>query len=257
MHPVLVDFGRFHIYSYGFMLAFSFFVGVWLAGRRSSKAGVGKDVIYDLTLILIVAAVLGSRALYILTHKEHFRSFLDIIALWQGGATYYGGFLLALVGAILYVRKRRVSFLLVADICSPSIALGVLFTRIGCFLSGCCFGSPTGSRLGLVFPSDSPAGFVFPEAAIHPTQLYSAFYGLVIFIALLLLEKKKSFKGFTFGFLCILYGLSRFAVDFFRYYEDSAGLGGVLEASQVLSLGLLVAGVLILLLAPKRAAGGG
>ncbi len=251
MYPVLVRLGKFAIYSYGFMLAVSFLIGILFAAKRAEKRGVGKEVIYDLSIILIILAVLGSRILYILTHRDHYHSLLDIIALWQGGATYYGGLILAIVGAVAYLRVKRLSFFLIADICSPSIALGIVFTRIGCFLSGCCFGAPTESVFGTVFPPSSPAGYTFAHTAIHPTQLYSSFYGIVIFIALLLVEKKRSFNGFTFAFLCIWYGVARFIVDFFRYYEESAMMGGTLSTSQIISLGLVFAGVVMLIVLPR------
>jgi phosphatidylglycerol:prolipoprotein diacylglycerol transferase len=251
MHPILIEFGKLKIYSYGFMLALSFFVGIQFAGRRAGKRNVKRETIYDLSIVLILTAVLGSRGLYILTHRDHFHSILDIIALWQGGATYYGGLILALTGAIVFLRRARVSFFTVADICAPSIALGIFLTRIGCFLSGCCFGEPTQGPLGVVFPTGCPAGYTYPGTAIHPAQLYASLYGLVIFFLLLAVEKKKYFEGYTFGSLCILYGIARFGIDFVRYYEKSATLGDVLTVNQVLSLSLVVAGLCLFLVLPR------
>jgi phosphatidylglycerol:prolipoprotein diacylglycerol transferase len=231
------------------MLALSFFVGIWFASRRAAKRGLKQEIVYDLSIVLIIAAVVGSRVLYILTHRDHYRSVLDIFALWQGGATLYGGLILAVVGAVLFLRLKGIPFFTMADICAPSIALGVFFTRIGCFLSGCCFGKPTRCAIGLVFPEGSPAGYTFPDVHIHPTQLYSSLYGLLIFLVLLLLERKHSFEGYTFGFLCIFYGAARFIVDFFRFYEGSA-MWGALTVSQVLSLGLVVIGIVLLVVLP-------
>lgn len=257
MHPILIEIGKLKIYSYGFMLALSFFVGIQLAGRRAERAGVRRETIYDLSIVLILCAILGSRGLYIITHRDHFHSLIDIIALWQGGATYYGGLLFALTGAVIFLRRVRTPFFVVADICAPSIALGIFLTRIGCFLSGCCFGTPTTAPLGVVFPGSCPAGYTYPGAAIHPTQLYASFYGLVIFLILIAGEKKKFFEGYTFSFLCILYGIARFTVDFFRYYEKSAMFGDVLTVNQVLSLGLIATGLgLFFLLSRRRTAAG-
>ena len=256
MHPVLLEFGSFRIYSYGFMLALSFFVGIQLAARRAGKFGVKKDLLYDLSIILIIGAVVGSRMLYIVTHRDHYHSLLDIISLWQGGATVYGGLILAIAGAVVFLRIKKIPFFKVADITAPSIALGVFITRIGCFLSGCCFGSPTSCPIGMVFPDQSHAGHTFPGAHIHPAQLYASLAGLVIFILLLIIERKRSFDGRTFGFLCILYGLGRFSVDFFRFYEESAVLGGSITISQVQSLVLVAVGVLILIIQSRRSGGG-
>lgn len=251
MHPILIEIGIFRIYSYGFMLALSFFIGIWYAGRRAEKRGVPKEIIQDLGIILILLAVVGSRTLYILTHRDHYHNLLDIIALWEGGATYYGGLVLSVIGACIYLRKKKIDFFKAADICAPPAALGVAITRIGCFLSGCCFGSPTSCSLGVVFPADSPAGYLFSGMNIHPTQLYSSFYGLVILAALLLVERKRLFDGFTFAFFCIFYGASRFTVDFFRYYEESAVLGG-LTYNQIISIGLAALGTGLLLVLPRR-----
>jgi phosphatidylglycerol:prolipoprotein diacylglycerol transferase len=252
MHPVIVEIGLLKIYSYGFMLALSFFIGIHLAGRRAGKRGIKRDTIYDLSIILILAAVIGSRGLYILTHRDHFESILDIVALWQGGATYYGGLVLALVGAVVYLRRTGVPFFTVADICAPSIALGIFLTRIGCFLSGCCFGRPTDSPLGIVFPAGCPAGYTYHDAPIHPTQLYASFYGIAILLLLLVLERKKYFEGYTFSFLCILYGIARFAIDFLRHYEHSAMATEALTFNQMLSLGLAAIGVILFFVLSRR-----
>jgi len=252
VHPILIELGPFKIYSYGFMLALSFFVGILLAGRRAERRGVSRDIVQDLSIILIILAVIGSRVLYILTHRDHYHSIIDIIALWQGGATYYGGLVLALLGAVLYLRRKGVSFLKVADICAPSVALGIFLTRIGCFLSGCCFGSPTGCAFGVSFPPDSPAGFLFPGSAVHPTQLYSSFYGIVIFVILILFDRRRSHDGFAFALLCILYGAARFTVDFFRYYDASAMMTASLTVNQGISVALALLGVMLLIILPRR-----
>jgi phosphatidylglycerol---prolipoprotein diacylglyceryl transferase len=257
VHPVLIEIGRFKLYSYGLMLALSFWVGILWAAHRASKKGVKAEAIYDLSIILILAAVLGSRTLYILTHRADYHSLLDVVALWQGGATFYGGFILALAGAFVFLRKKRIPFLLVADVCSPSIALGYGFTRIGCFLSGCCFGRPAGSGFGVVFPAHSPAGYLCPGVPLQPTQLYASLGGIVIAGLLILIERKSPFKGFLFALLCILYGAERFIEDIFRYYEPSARLGRHLTQSQAISVCLAAAGLMLLVVLSARARNGG
>lgn len=253
MHPVLVEIGRFKLYSYGLMLALSFWVGILWAAHRGSKKGVKAETIYDLSIILIVAAVLGSRVLYILTHRSDYHSLLDVVALWQGGATFYGGFILALAGAFIFLRRKRIPFLLVADICSPSIALGYAFTRIGCFLSGCCFGLPAGSGLGIVFPAHSPAGFTCPGVPLQPTQLYASAAGIAIAGFLVLIERRSRFRGFLFALLCICLGVERFIEDIFRYYEPSARIGAHVTQSQAISAAIAAVGVVLLAVLSARA----
>lgn len=246
MHPILIEIGDFRIYSYGFMLALSFFLGILLAAGRAKRRGLDPNLIYDLSIILIVSAVVGSRGLYILTHRDHFRNFTDMIALWQGGATLYGGMILALAGAWVYLRRKGLSFLKVADICALSVASGEFLTRIGCFLSGCCFGKPTQCALGLVYPPGCAAGNAYPGMHIHPTQIYMSFYGLLIFLILVLLDRKKRYDGFLFGALLALYGAARFIVDGFRHYEDSARVIGNLIDNQLISIALVAAGLYLI-----------
>jgi len=252
MHPVLIEIGRFKIYSYGLMLAVSFWIGILWAARRAPKRGLSAEVIYDLSIILILASVIGSRVLYIVAHRSDYHGILDMIALWQGGATFYGGFFLSLIGAAWYLRRRRVSFLRVADVCSPSIALGLGLTRIGCYLSGCCFGRPTSSGRGVVFPPHSPAGYMCPGVPLEPTQLYSALLGVLVAAFLVLVERRMRATGRTFALFCICYGVARYLEDTLRYYEPSSRIGAHLAVSQAMSMGLLAAGVVLTLVIRAR-----
>ncbi len=263
MHPVLIDLGWFQIRSYGFLLAVSFLVGIYLAGYRAKRHGINPQLILDLSVYLIVAAVVGSRLLFVLFHLEEYSSPLEIFALWQGGATFYGGLILCFVVAYVFISRKKLSFLQVADITAPSIALGLVFTRVGCFLSGCCFGAPTLAAWGVHFPDGSEAAGSAADAAremgiasigLHPTQLYSSAYGLLIFGGILLAEKYLRKPGALFGALLASYGTARFTVDFFRFYEDNTKALFSLTVSQYISLGLLVAG-LVLLLRKTAAAG--
>ena len=254
MHPILLDLGRLKIYSYGFMLALSFLIGIVISSRRAGRRGINSDIVYDLSIILVLGAVFGSRGLYILTHRDHFSSIVDIVAIWQGGATFYGGLILAVAGAIVYLRIKKISFFRMADIGAPAVAAGVFVTRLGCFLSGCCFGNPTSCPIGVVFPAGSPAGHCHAGVTIHPTQIYSSLYGLVIFVILILLDRKERFDGFLFSWLCILYGIARFIVDFFRFYEDSAIVAGGLTDNQVISILLILFGAVYLAVRRARPA---
>ena len=89
MHPVLVEIGRFSVYSFGFMLAISFLVGIYLSSYRAKRFGVDPQYILDLSVYLILAGVVGSRLLYVAFHIAEYESVVDVFALWQGGATLY------------------------------------------------------------------------------------------------------------------------------------------------------------------------
>jgi phosphatidylglycerol---prolipoprotein diacylglyceryl transferase len=229
MHPILFKIGPIEIHSYGFALAVSFLLGIFMSMRRAKKQGVDPNFIMDLSVVIVISAILGARFLYVIFHLDEFRGhWMDTVNPFQSngqvgiaGLTMLGGFLAALFATLIYVNLKKQPMLKVADILAPAMGLGSFITRIGCFLNGCCYGIPTENSLGMVFPMDSPAGYHFPHTAIHPSQLYSSFYGLIILIILLILERWKKFDGFLLYSFFILYGISRFTVDLFRYYEDS------------------------------------
>lgn len=252
MHPTLFEFGRFTLHSYGVMLAVSFLLGIYLASHRAKKRGVDVQIVLDLSVYIILSAVVGSRLAYIVFHLSDYNSILDMFAIWQGGATLYGGLLLAIFASYLFSVRRNISFWLLADIIAPSIALGMVFTRIGCFLSGCCFGAPTSLPWGIVFPPTSPAGiyarsFAPGSVPLHPTQLYASAASLVIVCLLLAADQRLLRKrGSVFGAFLVLYGIDRFIIDFFRYYESNMVAFG-LSLNQLLSIVLVLGGLLLLL----------
>ena len=263
MHPVLLKLGRLEIYAYGVMLAISFLLGIYWAANRAEKRGIRKDYVMDLSILVVIAAIAGSRFLYVVTHLEEFRGrWLDTISPFQStgaigiaGLSMLGGVVLALAVVIGYCLWRKIDILKLFDVFAPSFALGLFITRIGCFLNGCCFGKACDLPWGVAFPVISPAGATLPGVHIHPTQLYSSLYGLAILIILVLLDRRQRFDGFIGAMFFILYGISRFLVDFVRYYEESVQVhfGSVaLTINQVISILMLATGVAMLLVLSRR-----
>jgi phosphatidylglycerol---prolipoprotein diacylglyceryl transferase len=229
MHPELFHLGPFNIKSYGLLLALSFFLGVILAVKRAQKAKLEAQQMIDLCFVVMIAAIIGSRFFYVIYHTEEFAGhWLDTINPFQSsgqvgiaGLSMMGGVVLAIIAALGYFIIKKINPWTMLDALAPSFFLGEGLTRIGCFLNGCCFGKPTHSHLGIIFPPDSMAGWVFPNQAVWPTQLFSSAAGFIMAGLLLFSEKKKTFNGYTFFVALGMYSIWRFAIDFFRYYEDS------------------------------------
>jgi phosphatidylglycerol:prolipoprotein diacylglycerol transferase len=252
MHPILIEIGPVVIRTYGPLLTLAFVAGIWFAARRAKRGGLGIDWLPDLSLIILISAVVGSRFFYVIYHLEEFEGhLLDMINPIQssgeigiGGLSMFGGLVLAIVCGILYVRLKKLNLWSIADVLAPSIMLGLGIARIGCFFNGCCFGKPSHSCLAVIFPYNSPAGFTYPDTPIFPIQLVASFLGFSIFALLLLLERYKSFDGFTFWLMLAFYSVARFTIDFFRYYEENAisvSFGQVgLTINQVLSIMILL-----------------
>ena len=237
MFPVLVKLGPVAVRTYGFLLALAFISAIWFSARRAKRERLGTQWLPDLSLIILISAIVGSRFFYVIYHLEEFEGhILDMINPIQstgeigiGGLSMFGGLILAIVCGIIYIHIKKLSVWRIADAVAPSIMLGLGIARIGCFLNGCCFGEPSQSFLAVIFPPDSPAGYMFPDTPIFPVQLVASFYGFFIFGILLALDKFKRFHGFTFWLMLIFYSVARFTIDFFRYYEESmvfAKIGG-------------------------------
>ncbi len=247
MHPILLQIGSFSIHTYGVMLAVSFMLGIMIAEKRAMSMGIDPNVVSNVSIIILISAVVGSRGMYVVTHLDEFSShWMDAIAFWKGlsGLTVLGGFVLAVVACIAYLVIKKISIWPLADVIIPIVAFGEFLTRIGCFFNGCCFGLPTHSAFGVIFPEGSyPAQVYHQIISIHPTQLYSSFYGLVIFIIMLIVERRKPFVGFNFFFFLFLYGLARLIVDFYRFYGKAQFFLG-LTNNQWISILMMVAGVI-------------
>jgi len=245
MHPTIVQIGPLPLHSYGLLLALSFFFGILLAARRAPSRGLSPDLVYDTSLVIVFAAIIGARLLYVFFHLKEMRGILDVLALWGGGLTMYGGVLAAMGAAWLYLRRRRVPFLRMADVVAPSLGLGLGLTRVGCFLNGCCYGRPTTGPFGVHFPEDSFVSGLFAGAAVHPTQLYASLTGLLVLAILLLYDRWKPAEGRLFALWLVLDSLGRFVLDYFRYYEANVYIAGGLTLNQLIGIGLALIGVLL------------
>ena len=258
MHPILFEIGPLTVRTYGLLLAVSFMVGIFLALRRSKARGLNQNKMVNMSLLIMLTGIVGARIMYVIPHWNEFSANpLDIISPFQSsgsigltGLTLYGGFIAAVLASILYLRINRLSVWKACDAFAPSIALGIGISRVGCFMNGCCFGLPTESALGVVFPAFSAAGSFYPDVSLHPAQLYNAVLGFGLFGLLMWLDRKPRFDGFIFAMLLITEPITRFFVDLFRYYESSMTLGNlggaVLSVNQGISIALCGIGFLLL-----------
>ena len=185
MQPELLGF----IKSYGLMLAISFALGMWLSVRRGKHYRLESEVILDLVFGVLVSSIIGVRLLFVVTHLPDFHPWYRAFYIWDGGLTLYGGILLSMLTVWYMTRRRGIPFLVIADIFSPGVILGIGITRIGCFMAGCCFGNPTDCACGITFPGAAPASKMFGIVPVHPSQLYGSAGGFLVFGLLLLMEK--------------------------------------------------------------------
>lgn len=235
MYPILLQIGSLKIHTYGVFIALAFLVGIVLAFREARRMGEQPDKILDLAFYVIVAAIVGSRLLYIIIYYEYYlENPLDILKIWNGGLVFYGGFIPALLVAVWYIRKNSMPMWKVTDIVAPSIAVGQAIGRIGCFFAGCCFGRETTLPWAVVF--NHPECLAKQGVPLHPTQLYSSANAFLIFLILTFVKRFKKFDGLLIWLYVLLYAITRSFIELFRGDARGAVVGGVLSTSQFIAI---------------------
>ena len=224
--------GPVSVRAWGTMLMFGFIGGMaWALWDSRNDDEIDADTLIDVTLAILIGAVIGSRLLAVALNWGDFAaSPIDVFKVWEGGLSFHGGLLGGIAGCGLYVWRRGLSFPRVADLLTPSIAIGYAFTRVGCFLNGCCHGAPSDLPWAIALPHIAGAGGdAIPR---HPAQLYAALGSLVIFGVLLLIRKHIRQAGHLFLSYLIIYSGLRFIVENYRK-GASAELFGPIPALTV------------------------
>ncbi|MFH2137023.1 MAG: prolipoprotein diacylglyceryl transferase [Candidatus Omnitrophota bacterium] len=245
MYPVLWKIGNIYIYSYGCMVALGILVATYCCQYHAARRGLSEEKIVDLIFWVIIAGLIGGRLLYVLLNFGDYSGDLgEVFKLYKGGLVFHGGFIAGLIAAILFIKTNKMPFWKTLDLIVLYVPIGHAFGRIGCFLNGCCYGRETSLGLGIVFPGS--------DMCVHPTQLYSAVLLLILFVVLFFVERRKKYNGQIVFFYFILYGIMRFFMEFLRV--DNFPVLGVLSIAQVISIGLLIAGIFFHLRFRKTAA---
>ncbi len=254
MRPILFRIGEIGLPAYGFMLVISFLVAIILVKRYAKKFNVPASIIENLAFYVMLGVIAGGRILYVIFHWPQYENdLMGIFRIWEGGMMFFGGFLGGVAASLIYLKKEKIPILLVADIIAPAIALGEFFTRIGCFLNGCCFGMPSDLPWAVKFPEDCVAGgSPVADFTLHPTQIYDSLFGLALFLFLSKSLYKPHKQGQIFAFYLIFSGVFRFGIDFIRFYEDSANFW----INQIIALGLILVGAVIIIKAHPRSSVG-
>src|SRR5256885_1979869 len=265
------------LHTYGLLIATAFLGAMSLAGRAAEREGQNRDRVMDLTFWILIAAMVGSRLLFILVNwDEYAKSPGKIFAFWEGGLAFYGGFIGAVLVSVWYMRRHKMPFFPVADALIPSVAMGHAIGRLGCFAAGCCWGGACDPHLpwAAKFPPESLAyqsqvanGIIQLGAAhtipIHPTQLYESLGELLVFCALLFWRGRKRFHGELLALYLVLYAPLRAMVETLRGDEErgrvfnflgpwAKGAWWNLSTSELISVGIFATGVALFALLGRR-----
>ncbi len=260
MYPRLLEIPRFlgvgpiTVYTYGVLLAAAYLLGLKFAMTRAKARNLDETRVLDLGIYIIISALIGAKLLLLVTNFQTFRDNpRELMSLVWSGGVFYGGLILAVAVALLYIRKVGLPLWTTCDVFAPGIALGHVIGRLGCFFAGCCYGKPTDHPWGITFTDPFTALNVGTPLNIplHPTQLYEAGAEALILILLLVSESRgRRFPGRTFWGYVFLYGISRYVIEIYR--DDPRGTVGAFSTSQFISLLLVPLAVIMLVYLSRR-----
>jgi phosphatidylglycerol:prolipoprotein diacylglycerol transferase len=261
------------IYAYGVMLSLSLIAGWYISLPLAERDGLPKETMANCYVVTALCALAGSRILYVLTNPDEFHSMSDLLALRNGGLVAYGGFIGGLLGSWAFLASKKIRLLAWADDAVPSLASGLLLTRLGCYLFGCDFGKrlPDGAPHWLktlgTFPhwpagtlavgEGSPAFVRHMEVyrgtalesdlvqmntsfPVHPTQLYESLVGALLLGLLMWQRKKIRFRGQVFFLFVFAYGFLRFVLELWRDDAERGSYGPILDTHVFVPLCLLL-----------------
>lgn len=226
---------------YGIIIAVAILLGISLANKRAERVGFPKDLITDMALVVIPAAVIGARLYYVVFEWQHYANDpMQIFNIRAGGLAIHGGLLFGVISGILYAKWKKLEAWKLADAIAPVLPLGQAIGRWGNYINGEAHGGPT----------DLPWGIMVDGVKVHPTFLYESIGNILIFLYLIfILEKKKKFDGELICHYGILYSIIRFFIEGMR--TDSLMFLGLRQA-QLISIVIIVICVILIAIRKKQ-----
>ena len=248
MNPVICSFGPFEIRWYAVLILVGAIVGILIAELHCEKKGISKNDIFDLAFYMILFGIVGARLYYVLFNLSSYHSFMEIIAVWNGGLAIHGGIIGGALTMLVFCKKKKLSFLKVADIAMPSVMIAQAIGRWGNFFNSEAHGFEVSLSFlqSLHLPEFIIKGMHIDGTYFHPTFLYESLWCIIGFILLLLLRNlcKKLKDGQITCIYFMWYGLGRFFIEGLR--TDSLMLGSI-RVAQLVSILTFAVGLFLLI----------
>ncbi|MGC9337761.1 MAG: prolipoprotein diacylglyceryl transferase [Candidatus Cloacimonadia bacterium] len=242
INPTIFEIGPFEIRWYSLMYIISFIIAYFWLKRKYRKRGVGlkENEFESLFFYIILGVLIGGRLGYVVFYnlKEYLQNPLEIFAVWHGGMSFHGGMIGTIFFTYLFARHHKYNFYKLADPAVVIAPLGLALGRLGNFINAELYGRPTNLPWGMLFPGETQ-----PR---HPSQLYELlFEGIILFLILFFMEKKKPKDGVLFWSFLFFYGIFRLFIEFFREPDPQLGfIIGFLTMGQILCLAMILAAVI-------------
>lgn len=254
-HPTVFHLGPIELTGFGLAVLAAFAVAQFICQREFWRRGQNAeaDAMPDIVMAALLGTLIGAKTYYVILMGDPSAFFS------RGGFVFWGGFIGAVALCWATIKYKKLPFLRIADVAGIAIAAGYSVGRTGCWAVGDDYGRPWNSPFAAMFPEGAPPstvsimskqfGVVFPEGmspdtvvSVYPTQLFEVVMGFIMFAILWSLRKKTHKDGWLFGMYCILAGLERFIVEFFRAKDDHLAFG--LTTAQVIALSICAVGII-------------
>lgn len=246
--PIAIALGPLQVHWYGVIIGLAIILALYIAVRETEKRGLDKDVFMDLMLWAIPIAILSARLYYVIFEWNYYsQNPGEIIAIWNGGLAIHGALIGGVITAIVFTKKKQVSFWQLVDIAAPSIILGQAIGRWGNFINQEAHGGEVTRAFleNLQLPEFIINQMYINGAYYHPTFLYESIWNFIGFVLLILLRRVNLRRGEMFLSYVIWYSVGRFFIEGMR--TDSLMLTESLRMAQTISAVLIIAAVVVLL----------
>ena len=243
--PIIFQLGPLAIRWYGLLIASAVLIGVTLSQYLAKLRNVNPELLGDLVVWLVLAAIPGARLYYVLFEWEQYQQNpIDAIAIWKGGIAIHGAIIGGAIAALIFARLNKISFWQLADLVAPSLILGQAIGRWGNFFNSEAFGSPTDLPWKLYIPPENRPPELVNFDYFHPTFLYESLWNLMVFGLLIFLffkdlrGKPRLRLGTLFLVYMAAYSSGRIWIEGLR--TDSLMLGPLRIAQFVSLAGILL-----------------
>lgn len=257
LDPIALDLGWFQLRWYSLAYLFGILLGWWYLMKLIAQPGapMARRHADDMVFYATLGIILGGRLGYVLFYRPgfYFQNPLEILQLWDGGMSFHGGVIGVSLGILYMARRHGLDWLRIHDYVACCIPFGLFLGRVANFVNAELWGRATDVPWAVVFPTGG-------EVARHPSQLYEAgLEGLLLFLVLWYMFWKTRARyqpGKLVGAFLLIYGLSRFFVEFYReadaHLVEFAERTG-LHMGQWLTVPMILGGLYLMLTAAKRA----
>lgn len=254
-HPFQFSIWKLQFTAFGIAVVMGFVIAQMIAQEEMRRRGHDPAPIADMVFGAVIGGLLGAKLYFVVVLGNW-------DALWsRGGFVFWGGLIGGAIGVLLIARFKKVSIWRTLEVSAPAVAAAYAVGRTGCWGVGDDYGRPWDGPLAVQFPEGAPPstagimqrefGVPFPAGtdpnsviAVHPTQLYEVAMGIVMFFIIWRLRHHRHSEGWLFGVYCVLAGIERFIVEFFRAKDDALPIG--ITIAQTIALTAIGLGVALM-----------